>query len=486
MAKQKKGATVTPKVLEAQHKKEIIKRFKAFITDQSSTEVAALFTPRDYDILYLLKTGGLRVVAHPSALFRKDELQEIKDRLVDALSGQTQELFPNKPPISDYCLLTLGMPFLEYLLYIQEYPVEKTAPLAVAFGHKARINELYHKKLHSLYEASFLVGLLYSSYEKGFCYIYPVLDSVKDKSMMMVHFVAHRHHTEKRTFKIDGHNREALRVAFFHTDEPRKMLEYYDISPAELCISHPQPTKRLKVYIQRHALLRMFERIDSIQSSGLLESIFDSIQEPITTEVRPGKLLVEYRWFGIKLGYFLATVEGDALLIRTFLFITSNGTPEGDLLKSLTGLQVLDKKFLAIDRLSTFVAKEVVENPEIREIFDKVGCSYLFNEILQYFSDYEFLDKHTPAVKLPTYITGNAPQERWMENEETPINDTLQSQNMEKASFIQRLEQAWMKILKHLNTLKGRKSVNGKIPKTPTPSDAVGLIEVCEKDNSFV
>jgi hypothetical protein len=42
--------------------------------------------------------------------------------------------------------------------------------------------------------------------------------------------------------------------------------------------------------------------------------------------------------FDVKIGYFVVEPVNDMLVIKTFLFITHNCTPEGDKLKELTGL----------------------------------------------------------------------------------------------------------------------------------------------------
>jgi len=472
MAKQKKGAAVAPKVLEAQHRNEIIKRFKIFISSQSSVAVASQIPPLDYEILHWCKTGGVRLVPCDNSQFQKEELEEIKHFLSHWFSVNEEMLFPNKPLTTLYDILTLGIPLLEYLIYRCKHPDTITPTLQTAFGSYQEVMSLFTEKTNLIQDCSFVAGLMWSSYEKGVCYIYNEFKHQRDDDRSTLAFMALRLYPERRLFKIDGHNREAYRVAWFHLSQPTEKLTYYDITPAELCIKHPHPTRQLKVFIQKHAIERMKERLDSANKSTILQCAYTSLKEPITIETKQNKLLVEVRFAHVKVGYFVATIEEDALLIRTFLFITSNGTPEGDLLKNLTGLQMLDKKYLAIDRLSSFVAKEVVENVEIRTIFEKAGCSYLFDDEIQNYAPIEFQNKHTPAVKLPAYIIGHAPEERWMENEEH-IDDTLQSKNAKQTSFTQRLEQAWMNILKHLNTLKGRKSINGKTPETPTPSDAV-------------
>lgn len=79
-----------------------------------------------------------------------------------------------------------------------------------------------------------------------------------------------------------------------------------------------------------------------------------------------------------KLGYLKADVIGDKLVIRTFLFITNNGTPEGKKLQELFGLQKADKKYLGIDKLSTFILSDIKENEQLKKLFCEAGCGALF------------------------------------------------------------------------------------------------------------
>jgi len=90
-------------------------------------------------------------------------------------------------------------------------------------------------------------------------------------------------------------------------------------------------------------------------------------------------MLVAFRLFNTKVGYLLAEYIDDAVLIHTFLFITNNGTPEGQKLTELTGLGKLDKKYLAIDKLSSFVKSDIGKNEKLKSIFEKAGCSSLLD-----------------------------------------------------------------------------------------------------------
>jgi hypothetical protein len=65
------------------------------------------------------------------------------------------------------------------------------------------------------------------------------------------------------------------------------------------------------------------------------------------------------------------------LVIRTFLFITNNGTPEGKKLHELVGLQKQDKKYLALDKVSTFINHDLRTNETMRRLFIEAGCGDL-------------------------------------------------------------------------------------------------------------
>lgn len=132
------------------------------------------------------------------------------------------------------------------------------------------------------------------------------------------------------------------------------------------------------VYIQSHALDRLYERLDIIFDFVLDYNIFHTF---ISKEFSwyGDRLIIPYEVERLKLGYFLADVIDNKIIIRTFLFITYNGTPEGNKLNRTTGLQKLDKNYLNIDKFSTFVATKIESGSQIAEIFKKAGCEHLFH-----------------------------------------------------------------------------------------------------------
>ena len=97
--------------------------------------------------------------------------------------------------------------------------------------------------------------------------------------------------------------------------------------------------------------------------------------------IKPSDLNIVNPFADIPLDVYIQThaldiIEGK-IVIRTFLFITNNGTPEGLKLQNITGLQKLDKKYLAIDKLSTFMTSDIGNNEKVRKIFTSAGCECL-------------------------------------------------------------------------------------------------------------
>jgi hypothetical protein len=158
---------------------------------------------------------------------------------------------------------------------------------------------------------------------------------------------------------------------------PNYGIDWVAIKPSVLNIENPFADIPLDVYILTHALQRLSERIDCFPTGSIHYNMFISLKDPKVFYDGNQNILIEYRYFGTRAGYFRVDIIEGKIIIRTFLFITNNGTPEGLKLGNITGLQKLDKKYLAIDRLSTFMTSDIGENDKIRKIFTSAGCQCL-------------------------------------------------------------------------------------------------------------
>lgn len=91
-----------------------------------------------------------------------------------------------------------------------------------------------------------------------------------------------------------------------------------------------------------------------------------------------GKYLVEYNLLGHKIGYLVAELVDGKVLIETFLFLTMDQTPEGDAIFQRLQLTKDDKKYLALDKIHTFLLTDIQFDPELVQILEDCGCGHLF------------------------------------------------------------------------------------------------------------
>ena len=191
---------------------------------------------------------------------------------------------------------------------------------------------------------------------------------------------------EKKYFTINGHSRQAMRVGWSETS-PEYHFGYVNLTAEQLNLKPSFNKLPLAVYIQSHALQRLSERLDGIPVGSLHFHLYISLKhETQVSRDKNGNLLFRMIIFDQKVGYLLADIIDSDIVIRTFLFLTNSGTPEGDRLLELTGLAIEDTKYLEINKLSTFLESDIESNEKAKNIFIKAGCESLFKldrEILE-------------------------------------------------------------------------------------------------------
>lgn len=194
-------------------------------------------------------------------------------------------------------------------------------------------------------------------------------------------FVVSFEKPETELFEIDGHKRTIFRICVYRIN----MVNGVIITPKHLGINGILKDFPLKVYIQRHALDRINERIGDDFTSFNYSQIISMILNHQTFPTDDGGYLFPYTYQNVRLGYLKANIFGDRLIFRTFLFLTNNGTPEGNKLAKLMGVQKADKKYLGIDNLKTFINSDIESNETLKRIFCQAGCGELFalNKIMK-------------------------------------------------------------------------------------------------------
>jgi hypothetical protein len=81
---------------------------------------------------------------------------------------------------------------------------------------------------------------------------------------------------------------------------------------------------------------------------------------------------------GKVLGYFAFTIDGENLLILTFLPLLSERTPEGHLLNERLHLSSEDLKYLGMDKLSFFFDVDIQQIPLLKQVlYDELHLDYI-------------------------------------------------------------------------------------------------------------
>jgi hypothetical protein len=160
----------------------------------------------------------------------------------------------------------------------------------------------------------------------------------------------------------------------------------------------------MPVYIQSHAQQRLAERLDCLEQGYVEFFVYNSLKNLKYFKDKNGNPLIEYNYFGFKTGYLRADIHHGKIIIRTFLFLTNNGTPEGEKLNEFTGLSKLDHKYLNIDKLSTFMSADIRNNIEVKDIFVRAGCKSLFDIDANFIFDTKHGTNPVAAMNLSKYI----------------------------------------------------------------------------------
>ena len=361
----------------AEHKKKYLNRIRALCSAVGCEHVYNLIPREEQDKIYRHRIFPFKfTVAEGNEISGKvlSDIRMLSDYIFkDVLLAVTE----SGVQLSLYELYTIGLNFFEYLnsLKIEQYPdAPKVKELQMKF---IPMNKLFIEADTTL--RMYMSGVCFGSCDL-ISRIYWMKHSFsvdKQKPEGIINLMeVHSHIPEKIYDCKDNVYRPAFKVCkgFAETG-----IKHFRLDQEQLGIIGMPGNSFVEIYIQAHALQRIKERLDCMmqfyQNLYLINSI-SSIK--IHKETRD-RFLIEYKISEIKIGYLAADLSDGKLIIRTFLFITQHGTPEGNKLAELYGLGKLDKSYLELDKLSTFLTTDMCSNAELREVFQQAGCQYLLD-----------------------------------------------------------------------------------------------------------
>lgn len=168
--------------------------------------------------------------------------------------------------------------------------------------------------------------------------------------------------------EVDRSRRPVFRCTLFASPPEAKELSW---PRSELGVTFGPD--EFPVYMQSHVLEQLKRRIPF--SSPV--SVTLSLGKPVFVKRDDDSILVEYRCGDHRLGYFVGAVIGDKVLIKTFLFLTMQGTPEADLLYKKLRLTRKDIEYTRLDELSLFAAPDIRQDKELTRMLQQCACGHL-------------------------------------------------------------------------------------------------------------
>jgi hypothetical protein len=129
-------------------------------------------------------------------------------------------------------------------------------------------------------------------------------------------------------------------------------------------------------------------------------------------------------------------VYADFVFVKTFLFLTMQGTPESKCLRQKLRLSRNDIEYFKLDSLFTLAWSDLGEDPEVRRALAECGCDYL-------------LDLADPEKRLSWLRRYRDPFRQELGLPSVPENGEDQSPSDSEKTEIEMMIDFSRKILKH-------------------------------------
>ncbi|MCD6066569.1 MAG: hypothetical protein K0S33_1395 [Bacteroidetes bacterium] len=376
--KKKISSEALQKIERARQRNEFIARLHKFCDQVAGPDVFSLIPEKELEMIYLMRCQPIRVREAKGQAIDPEMMKEFKTMApLMFKSWQLPFEIGSLKTISAYDFFTVGFTLIIYANRIKEGGYDNAFIVKNKLAHIATLehNPSFSHLWNQHAQMANLFTMLYSDLGYG-CYVFKTEMRIEVNGILglNIYLEAYCIKPEDMPVTIENRQRQVFRVGW-PLAHPAPHFEYVRMPSAAL---DKLPGLFLDVYIQSHALKRFFERMNGVPSGLLHYSLFHSLKNPKVFRNKDGTLLFEFSLCGKKSGYLVASVVEGMIIIRTFLFLTNAGTPEGDRLRGNLGLKTKDVIYLQIDKLSAFLESDIAENPEVKEIFLAAGCRTLF------------------------------------------------------------------------------------------------------------
>jgi hypothetical protein len=374
----KKNLANRQKNEKAQHLKQFVSEIKDLITKAAGPDIAGYIPQHEIEHLYTVRLHPVRIRVAPGESVDSEIVQFTNHLVTIFFKGWPVPIAIGAlEQVSLYDFFSTVYTLMLYIQRLKEEDYTRALEVKKALAPLAAIiSSPLHEEAFSKYNKLMITIALFCSDLNEHLYTIKLKPAYMARGISKagVYSEIYRKPLPKVKVMVDGQPRPAFHLGWYLA-EPELRLKLISISSE---VVYQAPGKMLDVYIQSHALNRLAERLEGIELGILHFSVFDSLDNPKVCRSRKGVLLFEFDVFGDKLGYFLGEVTNGNVLLKTFLFLTHNGTPEADRLQVTLGLMKEDIMYLGIDKLSTFIMSDIASNERLKQLFIDAGCEVLF------------------------------------------------------------------------------------------------------------
>ncbi|MDM8174111.1 hypothetical protein QT327_07040 [Olivibacter sp. 47] len=333
-----------------------------------------LFPERSLRLMSARRYPPIKVVLDGRRVMTDEEALRYRRSLVELFSNRYVETFMGER-ISYTRFLTDALVLIHHVQYGIDNRFRGASALIRAFGPYFTNGDWYRRRKE---EALQLMGLadlqLYDFYRgtvrsraDGMAVISP-----GQRNVIRVYRLPH----QTGLLNIDGRKRVITKLGIPSQKEIR-VFDWPLLRPSDLGFEGINDSVAMPLYAQQHAFNRFKERTSF--PSGYVLTIFTNLFTNGKPHFRhyEGRSLLECYIGKHKVGYFVITPHDGRWVVRTFLFLTNDGTPEGRKLADLTNWQRMDRKYLMVDRMDAFLAYDISGDAGLRKLFVKAGCGSL-------------------------------------------------------------------------------------------------------------
>jgi hypothetical protein len=370
--KKKNNNTIQMEQRKAQISNDIHKKVLRFLKVFNAYDLYMQLPQSEHKFVKKNQFKTVAVKAEKDSGISDSILLEVKKELLNYLQSTKITFDGIEDNFTMHDLLTAGQTLWNITRFTKNNEIwkaifEKILPLKKYF-------EECEETLHINIVLKFLHDFVnkFSSVDKYFLWVTWKMD-LKETQFLHI-YTLHRQVCTRKNMVIDNKSRPVYRVgiAIDYSGVQWASVSGQKLSPF---INNVEIDREYPVYIQSHALERTEERLYPIPQYQKV--IFSSIRQCEISKSTGGNLFIAVLLAECKLGYLLTDFTGDELIIRSFLFITNNGTPEGHAFNEKLRVETYSKKYFRLDSLPIFMVTDICIDPFFSSVLNECGCDGL-------------------------------------------------------------------------------------------------------------